>query len=719
MALFENMTITKKLIISFGALILLILILAAFSFGGTIQVTEKIRQTEEVSMPVALASARAQADLLRMVGAMRGYLVLGEPAYRENYEQAQHAFETDLNRLQAYTPYFEGENQARLQELEATFEAWTDWPEELFEIRDDRIRREPAHAKLVSEGTVLSNKILTDLSVVMAHQRERELTPELIDQMVRLAEFQHGFTEVLFSLQSYANTRQETFKGQYSSGRSMDRYLWEIIWRDRELYDAAQQQRLIAINQNLQEFWQVADEIIQIVESEHWREDLYLFRTEVEPLSDQMLQLLDEIVVHQQATLQTELSAGRQLLSNIRTQSGLLGLLGVAAGLIMAIAFGQSIIGPIKRLTGTVTQITDGNLNVKADVTSSDEIGILAGVFNTMTERLRRLIDTLEDRVRQRTHALTISAEVSRQITAILDLEELFTYVTRRMQREFEFYQTNIYLVEEESGQLILAESKGEAAETLKAAEQRIQPGEGVVGMVVETNEPFMSNNVQMLNSSMVNPILTETQSELATPLRKGEKMLGVLDIHSREPDHFTEADISLMQSIGDQVAIAIDNIRLYSHMEEMVRERTAELQVANERMEELIEAQQSLIAELSTPIIPITEGITVLPLIGEIDTGRAKNITRALLAGIDQHQAKIVIIDITGVPIMDSAVAGHLDRTIRAARLKGAHTIITGISEDVAETIVALGIDWSELETVSNLQRGLKRAIHRLSKRV
>ncbi len=130
---------------------------------------------------------------------------------------------------------------------------------------------------------------------------------------------------------------------------------------------------------------------------------------------------------------------------------------------------------------------------------------------------------------------------------------------------------------------------------------------------------------------------------------------------------------------------------------------------------QEIIEAQQRAIQELSTPVIPIMDHIIVMPLVGSIDSMRARDITRSLLAGIGQHQAKVVILDITGVPIVDSGVANHLNKTIQAARLKGAHTIMTGISEAVAETIVDLGIDWSEITTLSDLQTGLVFALRSL----
>jgi PAS domain S-box-containing protein len=162
---------------------------------------------------------------------------------------------------------------------------------------------------------------------------------------------------------------------------------------------------------------------------------------------------------------------------------------------------------------------------------------------------------------------------------------------------------------------------------------------------------------------------------------------------------------------------------KAYAEVEQQVAERTAELEREIEEREraqaesvrlqqEVIEAQQRAIQELSTPIIPVLEGVIVMPLIGSIDTLRARDVTRSLLAGIREHHAKVVILDITGVPIVDSGVAAYLNKTVQAARLKGARTIVTGISEAVAETIVDLGIDWSGIETLRDLRTGLRAAL-------
>ncbi len=137
---------------------------------------------------------------------------------------------------------------------------------------------------------------------------------------------------------------------------------------------------------------------------------------------------------------------------------------------------------------------------------------------------------------------------------------------------------------------------------------------------------------------------------------------------------------------------------------------------------QEVIEAQRQALRDLSTPVIPVMDvpgsgSILVMPLIGSIDTMRARDIMRSLLAGISEHHAKVIILDVTGVPIVDSGVASHLNKTIQAAQLKGARVIVTGISDAVAEAIVDLGIDWGELETLRDLQTGLRIALESMGR--
>ncbi len=130
---------------------------------------------------------------------------------------------------------------------------------------------------------------------------------------------------------------------------------------------------------------------------------------------------------------------------------------------------------------------------------------------------------------------------------------------------------------------------------------------------------------------------------------------------------------------------------------------------------QEVIDAQREALKELSTPVIPVMDRILVMPLVGSIDSMRARDIMRALLEGISAHRAKFIILDVTGVPVMDTGVVNHINKTIQAARLKGAQTIVTGISDAVAEAVVDLGIDWGAVETLSDLRTGLTVALDRM----
>jgi len=134
---------------------------------------------------------------------------------------------------------------------------------------------------------------------------------------------------------------------------------------------------------------------------------------------------------------------------------------------------------------------------------------------------------------------------------------------------------------------------------------------------------------------------------------------------------------------------------------------------------ERVIRQQQEAIRELSTPVLQIRDRLLLLPIIGVIDTHRARLVTDSLLQAIRNNRAKVVVMDVTGVSTIDSKVANHLLQTITAARLMGALVIVTGLSSDVAQSLVALGIELTKLNTVGDLQGGVEEAERILGYRV
>jgi rsbT co-antagonist protein RsbR len=137
------------------------------------------------------------------------------------------------------------------------------------------------------------------------------------------------------------------------------------------------------------------------------------------------------------------------------------------------------------------------------------------------------------------------------------------------------------------------------------------------------------------------------------------------------------------------------------------------------EERERVIREQQAAIRELSTPVLQVRGRLLILPIIGVLDSQRARQLTEQLLGAIQANRAKVVVIDITGVAAIDGTVANHLVQTVEASRLMGASAILTGLSSGIAQTLVDLGVDLGSMKTVGDLQGGLEEAERLLGYRV
>jgi rsbT co-antagonist protein RsbR len=152
------------------------------------------------------------------------------------------------------------------------------------------------------------------------------------------------------------------------------------------------------------------------------------------------------------------------------------------------------------------------------------------------------------------------------------------------------------------------------------------------------------------------------------------------------------------------------------SWVEPIVRQLVNEYSVS---WEHVVSLQRIALQELSAPLIPVMDNITIMPLIGTIDTERAKFIMENLLEGVMRHNAEVVLIDITGVPVVDTMVAHHLFQATEAVRLLGAKCILVGIRPEIAQTIVNLGINFSKLPTKSTLKKGFMLALEITNKSI
>jgi PAS domain S-box-containing protein len=188
-------------------------------------------------------------------------------------------------------------------------------------------------------------------------------------------------------------------------------------------------------------------------------------------------------------------------------------------------------------------------------------------------QELRELQTTLEQRVSDRVKALNISAEVSRRLSTILDQKELVIEVVEEVKAAFNYYHAHIYLIQESGGDLIMAGGTGEAGATMLARGHKIQKGRGLVGRAAETNAPVLVPDTSRDPDWLPNPLLPETKSEIAVPISAGDKVLGVLDVQNNVAGSLGEQDVDLLRTIANQVAVAVQNARLYTQAEDAIQE--------------------------------------------------------------------------------------------------------------------------------------------------
>jgi predicted ATPase/anti-anti-sigma regulatory factor/GAF domain-containing protein/tRNA A-37 threonylcarbamoyl transferase component Bud32 len=297
-----------------------------------------------------------------------------------------------------------------------------------------------------------------------------------------------------------------------------------------------------------------------------------------------------------------------------------------------------------------------------------------------------------------------------------------------------------------------------EATITLQPDEVRVGPSlpleeaggalaVSIAQYVERTSESVVIGDAQRDARFRADPYLAkaEPRSILCLAMAHHGRLMGVLYLENNAvADAFTSARIEICRLLSSQAAVAVENALLYTHvqtvteqlwatnehLEREVHRRTEQLRVElAERVrieearvvlqEEIIRVQNERLVELSTPLIPISAKVMVMPLIGSIDAERAQQILETALRGASDNGAKVVIMDITGVRRMDAAVAASLMRTAGALGLLGAEAVITGIRPGVAKTLVGLGISLGAVVTRRTLQSGIDYALARTGARL
>jgi signal transduction histidine kinase len=337
----------------------------------------------------------------------------------------------------------------------------------------------------------------------------------------------------------------------------------------------------------------------------------------------------------------------------------------VLAGLFMT----QSIANPIVNLAHTVERIAHGDLNQSVNVKGNDEVSALANSFNSMTAQLRDLISSLEQRVTERTYdlqrvneelnqraiQLETSAKVAREITSILNIDLLLKRVVELIKEAFGYYHVQVFLLEKERNILVLGASSGERYIQHKQLEL---DGKSINSQAILTGDIQMVNDINTSQYYLYDEGLPETNSELVVPLKVGKKIIGTLDIHDTKMNSFHDKDLLVLQSLADQIAIAIENAQLYN--------QSRDLAVLEERHRLARELHDSVTQSLYSLVL-LTEGWRRI-LVGNGHNQAAQYLARVgEIASQALKEMRLLILELRPPTLEQEGLIGALQKRLDA----------------------------------------------------
>ena len=247
-------------------------------------------------------------------------------------------------------------------------------------------------------------------------------------------------------------------------------------------------------------------------------------------------------------------------------------LLMIAAALalvaiIVPLATRQAI-RPLSTLTTLAENFAMGDLSARIEAVREDEIGRLSRTFNKMAEDLSDLYRSLERRVEERTRQIRTASEVARDAVAIRDVETLLEETVNLITTRFGFYHAGVFLIDRDREHAVLRAASSEGGKRMIARSHKLPVGKvGIVGYVTGTGKPRIVLDVGEDAVHFANPDLSETRAEMALPLWAGDQIIGALDVQSQDPDAFGEEDVLVLQTLADQLAVAIENARLITEL--------------------------------------------------------------------------------------------------------------------------------------------------------
>ncbi len=235
-----------------------------------------------------------------------------------------------------------------------------------------------------------------------------------------------------------------------------------------------------------------------------------------------------------------------------------------------------AVISPLRQLANFADQVGSGNLDATIDQTDLEgEIAVLAGSLSNMAARLRDLIYNLESKVEERTRDLAIAADVSRQITRVLDMENLLPELVEKTRQGFSLYYVSLYLYDQQTEGLTLEAGTGKEGPLMKSEAKsfHISARPSLVAQVARERKVEIINDTEQSTIYSINPHLPDTRAEAAFPMLVSDELVGVLDLQSETVGRFQESESQIFSTLAEQIAIAVRNAQLYRQQEHVAQE--------------------------------------------------------------------------------------------------------------------------------------------------
>lgn len=623
---FKNLKIGTKIILGLTAMLAVTGLIVVISFIGTTNSQVLTTRVQDLRVPTENTSADARSQLLTMLANIRGYLSLGDQVFLDNYDVAQTEFETDLSTLtELSVNWTNPANIDLLAELKTEYAEWKLIPPEMFRLFDNPDENEPALNLLAVEGAPRFASVLADITAMINAQAQRplylddesveeilELGPDALlgDDAVLLlkdmADFRGSWNSMAAGIRGYLATLGQNFLDEYDDNLEINQAAFNNLVVKKNLMTEAQLISFEQIEDTRQELLVFPQQMFDAAAGEQARADLYLLSSEAAPLAAELLNGLIDLADDQEILLENDVSAANSTLDTALLQVQIGAVVALVLALILTVVLQRAIAQPVVALSTVATDLGAGNLDARAVVDSTDEVGILGAAFNDMASELQSTLQGMEATIDERTADLATRAEelqeralemeasqrVTFAATERTTPEDLLNLIVNLIRDQFDLYHAQVYLLDESRENAVLRESTGYAGRTLLQRGFSIPMDRtALVTTAIKNNQPVLVSETANDPNWLPNELLPETLSELVVPLAVEGEVIGALDIQARIEGYFTERSVPLFAQMTNQVAFLFENASLLNS----VTEQTSSLEAFTDQLRAASEIGQRL----------------------------------------------------------------------------------------------------------------------------